>query len=309
MTSSSRSTRSALSSSIPWPWRQRVTCAGLTPSSSASRRWEPKSRLRACTFSAVVTGMPRMLAQQNVLRQHRSRPSGGGELALGGLEHAGAVLVRALVLAHGLRVLVGRLAEGGADLLDRLRVVAGPRLGRPAACGSARSRSSGSRPCARRPRPWRGRPGRGSGRRATISSAVRLPYRAIGRSASDATTPLAVPSARAAAGALRAFAAPLRAFACRGVVFALPRRGAGRVRRARLRHVVGAVAAHVAAHDGVRQLRDLREDSLEHALLVLADRGGEARRLRRRRPPWRAARSPCRSRSRAPRSPQRPWRS
>ena len=42
---------------MPCPRRQRVTCAGLTPSSSASRRCEPKSRLRAWTFSAVVTGM------------------------------------------------------------------------------------------------------------------------------------------------------------------------------------------------------------------------------------------------------------
>src|SRR3954447_24421028 len=52
----------------------------------------------------------------------------GGDGALGRLEHPGAVLVAALVLAHAAGgVLVG-VTEGGADLLDVLVVVAGPRL-------------------------------------------------------------------------------------------------------------------------------------------------------------------------------------
>src|SRR3954466_14815459 len=52
----------------------------------------------------------------------------GGDGALGRLEHAGAVLVAALVLAHAAGgVLVG-VAQRRADLLDVLVVVAGPRL-------------------------------------------------------------------------------------------------------------------------------------------------------------------------------------
>src|SRR4051812_50220196 len=52
----------------------------------------------------------------------------GGDGALRRLEHPGAVLVAALVLAHAAGgVLVG-VAQRGADLLDVLVVVAGPRL-------------------------------------------------------------------------------------------------------------------------------------------------------------------------------------
>ena len=48
-------------------------------------------------------------------------------LALDGGQDARAVLVRPLVTAHGARALV-IVADGGADLIDREVVVAGPRL-------------------------------------------------------------------------------------------------------------------------------------------------------------------------------------
>src|SRR4051812_47901072 len=54
--------------------------------------------------------------------------SGAGELALGGLEHAGACLVGALVGADGLGAGVVGLAERGLDLGGGQLVVAGPRL-------------------------------------------------------------------------------------------------------------------------------------------------------------------------------------
>ena len=52
------------------------------------------------------------------------------ELALGGLDHAGAVLVRPLVLARGARTALVRLRQRAAQLVDRELVVARPRLAR-----------------------------------------------------------------------------------------------------------------------------------------------------------------------------------
>src|SRR4051794_36331783 len=58
----------------------------------------------------------------------RALRGGARRLALGGLQHAGAALVPALVLADaGGRRLVG-VAQRRADLLDVLAVVAVPRL-------------------------------------------------------------------------------------------------------------------------------------------------------------------------------------
>src|SRR5215207_9522202 len=121
------------------------------------------------------------------------------ELAVGGLDHGGAVLVRLLVGARGARLAVARTREPAPDLLDGLAVVARPRL-----------RGAG-------------RPGRPAGR------TLRRP---LGRA----------------------------------------RRGARLVRGAGPRDVVGPVAAHDGAYDGVGQLRDLLEDPVEHPLLVGADR-------------------------------------
>ena len=58
----------------------------------------------------------------------RVAPLGGCELALGGLEDAGAVLVGALVGADLLGAVVVALGEDGLDLGDGQLVVAGPRL-------------------------------------------------------------------------------------------------------------------------------------------------------------------------------------
>src|SRR3954452_24410451 len=53
---------------------------------------------------------------------------GGGELALGGLEHAGAGLVGTLVGAHGLRAVLVGLAQRGLNLGGGELVIARPRL-------------------------------------------------------------------------------------------------------------------------------------------------------------------------------------
>src|SRR3954447_19098075 len=69
MTNSSRSTRSALASSIPPPRRQREIWATSTPSTSATSRKEEKSSPSARTLSCVATAMARIVAQHFMLRE------------------------------------------------------------------------------------------------------------------------------------------------------------------------------------------------------------------------------------------------
>ena len=65
------------------------------------------------------------------VRRGASLSSGVGGLALGGLEHAGAVLVRPLVCDDLLGVLLVALVEDRFDLGNRELVIPGPRLRAP----------------------------------------------------------------------------------------------------------------------------------------------------------------------------------
>ena len=81
---------------------------------------------QARSWSApALSGRP--TAATRSVGRGRARPLGGG-LTLGGLENAGAVLVRALVAADLRDAGVVALRDYGADLVGRELVVAGPRL-------------------------------------------------------------------------------------------------------------------------------------------------------------------------------------
>src|SRR3954451_8396892 len=108
-------------------WASSPICASVGAVRSSQKNWPlaHSSRIRSAS----------KWSRTCIRRRDGSRGAGchallgrGSRGALGRLEHAGAVLVAALVLAHAPdRRLVG-VTQGRADLLDVLVVVAGPRL-------------------------------------------------------------------------------------------------------------------------------------------------------------------------------------
>ena len=119
--------------------------------------------------AAPATGRRRRRARRGAVSIRRS---GVAELALGGLKHAGTILVSPLVGPGLLGALLVALGQDGLHLGGGQLVIAGPWLADAAGSRSGSGSWCGSRSCARRSRPWPGRSGRGRPAWHVISSAV-----------------------------------------------------------------------------------------------------------------------------------------